>query len=436
MNLLFVHERFGALAGAEANIRQTAAELKRRGHTVGLLHGPATGKAEAEWRLAFAARFALPANDGQFTVQAACQHFKPDLIYVHKLANLPVLEALLAEEAPRVRMVHDHELYCMRSYKYHYFSREICTRPASPYCLFPCWAFLGRNHDGGLPVKWVSYPAKKKEIALNRRFDRLVVATDYMKEELLRNGFAPEKIEIHPPVPCLGDGSVCPSSVAELRSVNSSFSQRNLVVYAGQVTRGKGVDILLESLALVQVPFECFIFGDGNHRPFCQKLCRELGLEARVHFKGFVPQEELKHYYREASVAVLSSVWPEPFGATGLEAMRYGVPVVAFDAGGIREWLSDGHNGFLAPWMNRAGLAARVELLLRDKDLARLMGQRGLRLVNERFGFSDYITGLENMFARLVEEVRSVKGEVRGPFGAPPLPPSPARSRAREEVAA
>src|SRR5688572_13539279 len=57
MRLLFVHERFGAMGGAEANVLVTATELKRRGHTVGLLHGPATGKEEALWRDTFAQRF-------------------------------------------------------------------------------------------------------------------------------------------------------------------------------------------------------------------------------------------------------------------------------------------------------------------------------------------------------------------------------------------
>jgi glycosyltransferase involved in cell wall biosynthesis len=42
-------------------------------------------------------------------------------------------------------------------------------------------------------------------------------------------------------------------------------------------------------------------------------------------------------------------VWPEPFGLTGLEAASMGVPAVAFDVGGIREWLTDGDNGLLAP---------------------------------------------------------------------------------------
>jgi glycosyltransferase involved in cell wall biosynthesis len=166
------------------------------------------------------------------------------------------------------------------------------------------------------------------------------------------------------------------------------------------------VDVLLEALAQVLVPCECVIVGEGNHRAHCEALCRKFGLEDRVRFPGFVPQEKLNQFYGEASVAVLSSVWPEPFGAVGLEAMRYGLPVVAFDAGGIKEWLIDGQNGFLVPWMDRALFALRVEQLLRDKSLARQMGERGRRSVTQEFSFARYITGLEDLFARVVGQTQ------------------------------
>lgn len=391
MRVLFVHERFGALAGAESNIQHTAVELKQRGYAVGILHGAGTGQAEAAWREIFSDRFALAAQNRVDSVRAALREFRPELIYVHKLADLEVLEALLAAEVPAIRMMHDHDVCCMRSYKYHFFSRKICRRPVSAFCLFPCGAFIARDHNGRLPVKWVSYAAKKREIQINQGFHRLVVATDYMKEELLRNGFSAEKIEIHAPVPPMGD-----------QPAQSTFSERNLIVYAGQVIRGKGVDVLLESLARVRVPFECLILGDGSQRAFCEGLSRRLGLDDRVRFMGFIPQQEVKSYFLEATAMVLGSVWPEPFGAAGLEGMRYGLPVVAFDAGGIREWLIDGYNGFLVPWMDRACFAARVEELLRHKNLARYMGSRGFQMVTHQYGFSQYISDLEDMFGRLV----------------------------------
>lgn len=390
MRLLFVHERFGAFGGAEVNLSLTAAELRRRGHTVFLLHGPPTGKGEAAWQDLFPERLALAESGAAGTVRQALDRFAPDVVYLHKFADLAAIEALLGAGVPVARMVHDHDLYCLRSYKYHPLTRNICRRPASWACVFPCGAVLARNRAGGLPFKWVSFAAKRREIELNRRCDRLVVATDYMREELLRNGFAPERIEIHAPVPRFAEATG-----------TASFSDRNLIVFAGQLIRGKGVDVLLEVLARVKPPFECAILGEGGQRAKCEALSRKLGLSARVKFFGYVPPAEMPVHYLDASVAVVSSVWPEPFGAVGLEAMRYGLPVVAFDAGGIREWLADGVSGFLVPWMDRRQFAARVEQLLADKALARKLGEQGRTLAREKFGFKEYIDGLEAMLLRL-----------------------------------
>jgi len=391
MRILYVHERFGALAGAEANAHITATELGHRGHAIGILHGPGTGKNEPAWQATFPARFPLGTDDNRLAVRAALRSFRPDAVYVHKMADLSVIGALVESGLPLVRMVHDHDIYCLRSYKYNYFTRRICTRAATPYCIIPCLASVVKNCGGGFPIKWVSYAEKKREITLNRRFARMVVVTNYMKDELLKNGFKARRIEIHAPVPRMGD--------PDLRS---SFSDRNLILYAGQIIRGKGVDVLLESLALLKEPFECVILGDGNHRAYCERLSHKLGLGDRVQFKGFIPQEELKDYYRECSVVALSSVWPEPIATIGLEVMRYALPVVAFDAGGIKDWLFDGENGFLVPWMDRRKFAERLGQLLADKPLARRLGENGLALVNERYDFNHYIGDLEAMFARVV----------------------------------
>jgi glycosyltransferase involved in cell wall biosynthesis len=392
MRLLYVHERFGALGGAEANARLTAAALRRRGHSVGLLHGRSTGTDEETWSEVFKERFPLGARP-ETAVRTALEQFAPDLVYVHKMADLRVIEALVESGRPLVRMVHDHDIYCMRSYKYAYLTRRICTRAVSPYCVFPCGAFLGRNREGSFPLRYVSYREKKREIELNHRFQRVVVVSEYMRDELLRNGFDNSRIETHPPVPRMGDGTL-----------RSSFNERNLVLFAGQIIRGKGVDLLLRALATVKCPFECIILGEGSHRAACERLSRKLGLTDRVTFKGYVPQEELKRYYLECSVVAVSSVWPEPIATIGLEVMRCALPVVAFDAGGIGDWLKDGYNGFLVPWMDYGQFGSRIEQLLHNKELARSMGQNGLKLAAERFDFEQYIGDLEAMFRRVLAD--------------------------------
>jgi glycosyltransferase involved in cell wall biosynthesis len=393
MRLLFVHERLGALGGAEANLLVTAGELQRRGHAVALAHGPRTHQEEAAWHEVFPDRFPLEGDAAAPALTRAIARTQPAVVFLHTHSAPAVLQALLSCGRPVVRMVHDHNLYCMRGYKYHYLSRHICRRAASPYCIFPCGASVARAPGPGFPLRWVSYGAKRREIDLNRQFHRLIVASAYMRDELLRNGFAADRIEVHPPVPRAAAPADTPS-----------FSARNLIVYAGQIVRGKGVDVLLQSLALVTAPFECVLLGDGSARAECERLSARLGLQDRVQFAGFVPQARIAGYYRDASLAVMSSLWPEPFGATGLEAMRCSLPVVAFDAGGIREWLIDGTNGFLVPWMDRSAFAGRVSLLLQDKALARQLGENARRIAHERFNFAAYVDGLERLFLRTVAD--------------------------------
>ena len=93
--------------------------------------------------------------------------------------------------------------------------------------------------------------------------------------------------------------------------------------------------------------------------------------------------------------------------------MRYALPVVAFDAGGIKDWLIDGHNGYLVPWMDRAAFASGIDDLLCNKAKARELGQNGLQLVSERYDFDGYISELEQMFDEVsAARLSNVKKEV------------------------
>jgi glycosyltransferase involved in cell wall biosynthesis len=389
MKLLFVHDHLGARGGAETNLFEVATALRGRGHELALVHGASTGKSEPEWRDLFPVRFAA---DEAGSAETALRQFRPSVVFLHNSPGLEVTTALVSGGVPVVRMVHDHHLFCLRGCRYPTWSRQPCTKALSPLCLFPCGGVVQRQPEGGWTLGFGAYLKKKRELELHRRFARLIVASEYMREELRRNGFPDEQIEIHSPVP----GRLAPEEIGE-RPAN----RRKRIIFAGQIVRGKGVDVLLESLAHVRVPFECVILGDGHHRPYCEALAGELGLGDRVRFVGYVPAAEVTAYYRTATLAVFSSVWPEPFGLSGLEALRHGLPVVAFDVGGVREWLENGVNGLLAPWMDREGFAHRVEALLNDGELARRLGEQGRTLAAERFVFPRYVEGLEALFDRV-----------------------------------
>lgn len=388
MRLLFVHQRFGAFGGAETNILQTAEGLEQLGCSSALVYGESTGRCTDAWQRIFEPCLQVPSVDKPAWVEETLKEVSPDIIYLNTFTDLTVLEALVNSGRPVIRRVHDHELYCMRSYKYNYFTRKPCTRAASLYCVFPCLGNITRNAAGSFPIRLQSYREKQRELALNRRCDRFIVYSEYCRQELVRNGFDPARIHIHRPIRSASDGT-------------STFGPRNLLLFAGQVIRGKGVDALLRALAQVESDFECIILGDGNHRPTCERLAARLGLTGKVRFAGYVPPDEVQLYYADASVFLVSSLWPEPLGMTGPEAMMYGLPVVAFDAGGIREWLHDGENGFLVPWNDTRAFARRIDQLLRDKALARSLGSRARQLARAEFN-PDHQTG------RLLEVFRQV----------------------------
>jgi glycosyltransferase involved in cell wall biosynthesis len=328
-------------------------------------------------------------------VLEAVRRERPDLIYVHKCISVPVLEALVASGVSLVRMEHDHDIYCMRRYKYFPWSRRICRKKAGLCCLFPCLAFVARDRSKGrFGIKWVSYREQQQCIQINKAFSAYFVVTEYMREELVRQGFEPGRIHVFPPIP-----------LPRLATFTPSFSSRNRIIFAGQIIRGKGLDVLLRSLKLCREPFELVVLGSGSHQAYCETLSRQLGLEHSVRFPGFVSQEELIGFYADASLVVVPSVWPEPIATVGLEVLRCGLPVVGFDAGGIRDWLRDGETGYLIPWMDTRVLAERIDVLLKDKELARRLGEQGREFVDRVYDFNAYIARMKKTFHALMETV-------------------------------
>ena len=103
-------------------------------------------------------------------------------------------------------------------------------------------------------------------------------------------------------------------------------------------------------------------------------LVDDLGLADRVRFVEPQPHHALSSWYRSADVVVVPSR-SESFGLVALEAAACGVPVVAAAVGGLRTLVRDGDTGFLVEGRDPAAVAARVDELFADPDLAAGMGR-------------------------------------------------------------
>ena len=227
----------GDLGGAEANVRNVAAGMTERGCAVALLHGGFTDTNMARWQDVFPLRFSW-LDDAAACESAAWQ---PDVVYVHKLANEQVLETLVAwsneKGIPLVRMVHDHDMYCMRSSRYSALTQTICTRKAGLGCMMRC--AIQPSRTSRLPVKFNNVMPLLRQLDLCRSFSRHIVVTRFMREQLVLNDFDVDR-GIMPPVP---------------RAAPAEYAARYTeptILYVGQLIRGKGVHFLIRSLKELQ----------------------------------------------------------------------------------------------------------------------------------------------------------------------------------------
>jgi len=117
----------------------------------------------------------------------------------------------------------------------------------------------------------------------------------------------------------------------------------------------------------------------------------------KTKFFGWVDDKILGDLYAQCRVVAVPSVWPEPFGLTGLEAASFGKPVVAFDVGGIPQWLEDGQNGFLVESQNVDQLSEKISLLLENEALAGRIGQVGKKRLRKEFTLERHLDKLEKV---------------------------------------
>ena len=371
--VLIVHDLLGDLGGAEASVRQSAQALTRDGMDVALLYGTDTGSALEHWHTTFPTRWSWLTN--RVTAMAAALAWQPQVVWVHNLRDLEVLEALVATRLRLIRTVHDHHLFCQRGSRYFPWNRRPCTRRAGYACALTC-AVL-RNRTGPLPIR-LAWPGKKlHEIELCKAFHRTLVNSTYMRDELLLHRFDANRLIVLYPAP--------PSAPLE----HIATYERPLIVFAGQLVRGKGCDILLRALAtLGDRPWQALIAGDGDQLQTCIALATKLGIADRVTFSGRVPRAELPIHWRDARMGVMPSLWPEPLGLAGIEYMLHGLPVIAFDVGGIRDWLDHGETGFVIPHGDIVALSSAIGTLLDNRELASQMGTLAAQRSAQRFNAS------------------------------------------------
>ncbi len=334
MRILIAQDALHSEGGVESYLASVVPALRARRHSIAMLfvrRGSPTSLADSIDGPCVGIE-----TDHHESAFAELKAWKPDICFSNNMAPLEI-ERRLLDEWPVVKFMHAYFGTCISALKMHDFPSGIaCTRTLGPACL----VLYGPRHCGALnPSALVNgYRWARSQQQLLPRYQAIVVASDHMVEEYARHGAPRDRLAMLPLFPSL------PLATAGMRSSDT-------VLFLGRMTTLKGGDLLVRAVARATAelsrPIRLVMGGDGPQRHEWQELARRERVAAE--FPGWLDSTRRLTALSQAAVLAVPSVWPEPFGLVGLEAAARGVPAVAFDTGGIRQWLHHQVSGLLVP---------------------------------------------------------------------------------------
>ncbi len=391
MKILQVCDYYQYLGGAEQYVLSLSERLESLGHKICVVYGQET---QETLKIKGRGEYFLPAIIEENSINkrdkkkldTIVQEENPDIIYVHNVKN-PYLIQHLSRQKPVVRFVHDLSLFCLNWRKILPSKNIICPYPVGLRCIFNAYSnrCISRN-------PWISFRKwrfNKKQLKINRQLDKLIVASFYMKACLIQNEFSPDRIEVIP---------------YYTESVNyDQVNFNNFILFVGRIHETKGLQHLLMALKACPDGLKLVVIGEGDYKSEIEKLISQNKLGHRIEFLGWRSQERLREHYLNCLALVVPSLWPEPFGIVGIEAMSYKKPVIAYDVGGISDWLEDGANGFLVERNNIDELAEKVKILYFNKEKAIQMGKEAEIKFKNLFTKDKHIESLLKIFNGLIQ---------------------------------
>ncbi|MCM2322543.1 MAG: glycosyltransferase [Oligoflexia bacterium] len=186
-------------------------------------------------------------------------------------------------------------------------------------------------------------------------------------------------------------------SAAKLRQELGRF-----VLFVGRLVGYKGVPVLLEAMRDIEA--RLVVLGTGPLRSELEARARELGLEQRVRFTGFLEEKAALAYYHAAELLVLPSISKaEAFGLVQVEAMACRKPVIStrLDSG-VTEVNDDGVTGLLVPPGDPAALAGALRELLTNEERRVAMGQAARRRFEAHFTRERMVSSYRDLYRRVI----------------------------------
>jgi len=160
-------------------------------------------------------------------------------------------------------------------------------------------------------------------------------------------------------------------------------TDKPIISYVGRVDAEKHISVLIDAFnrVLKKCDAHMIVVGKGTETENLQQHARDLGIYDKITFTGCVTDQEIADLHKVGTVFCMASP-VELQSIAMLEAMASGKPIVAIDAGPLKELCQDGRNGILCETDNDKEIAYAVLKIISDSKLAANMGKESLRIAS------------------------------------------------------
>jgi glycosyltransferase involved in cell wall biosynthesis len=173
----------------------------------------------------------------------------------------------------------------------------------------------------------------------------------------------------------------------------------NRIIHVGRLVKWKKVDLLINAVSILREKFpdiELIVIGKGPEENNLKMLTEKLGLTDKVKFIGAIYEPEiLGRYLIESDLYVIAGMG----GLSINEAMLFEKPIICSICDGTEKKLvKDGYNGYFFENDNLSDLVSKIELVLKDKEKAKLMGQNSYNIIKTEININTVLLGYINAF--------------------------------------
>lgn len=235
--------------------------------------------------------------------------------------------------------------------------------------------------------------------------DQFVVVGEDMKDLYVRAGIGrAEAYEtIYSGMPLheyIAAGAMTPSERNAVRAELGLEPDQSVVAMAARLEERKGHIYLLEAVRRLKDEhpnLRVLLLGEGTLRASLKSRCRDLGIDDIVFFLGH--RSDLPRVLAAADISVLTSLW-EGLPRVLVQSAAAGKPILTFDVEGAWEVVREGLTGFIVPSRDVEAFTARLDRLLRDRVLARTLGEAGRAQVNSQWSVETMVERLDRLYRR------------------------------------